>query len=157
ALPSLTGLQSFEAFARLGGMTAAAAELNVTHGAVSRQVRALEARLGVAMVVGPRHDLRLTEAGQRLATALTSAFDQVAAALPGAGPDQELVLSCLGTLAMKWLIPRLPRFLDQHPGLRVRIVESYAPVDFSAGVHAAIRIHAGRAPEGLKVRPFMAH
>lgn len=157
ALPSLTGLQSFEAFARLGGMTAAAAELHVTHGAVSRQVRTLEARLGVALVVGPRHALRLTEAGQRLAAALTSAFDQVAAALPGAGPDRELVLSCLGTLAMKWLIPRLPRFLDQHPGLRVRILESYAPVDFSAGVHAAIRIHSGRPPEGIRVRPFMAH
>ena len=157
ALPSLTGLQSFEAFARLGGMTAAAQELHVTHGAVSRQVRTLENRLGVALVVGPRHDLKLTEAGQCLALALTSAFDQIAAALPGAGPDQELVVSCLGTLAMKWLIPRLPRFLDQHPGLRVRILESYAAVDFSAGVHAAIRIHDGRAPEGIRVRPFMAH
>jgi DNA-binding transcriptional LysR family regulator len=139
-------------------MTIAAAELHVTHGAVSRQVRGLETRLGVRLVVGPRHALRLTEAGARLAAALTSAFDLIGAALPGAGPEQELVVSCLGTLAMKWLIPRLPRFLDQHPGVRVRILESYDPVDFSTGgVHAAIRILRDRPAEGISVKPFMTH
>jgi LysR family glycine cleavage system transcriptional activator len=157
-LPPLTGLSSFEAFARLGAMTTAAAELNVTHGAVSRQVRALEARLGVRLVVGPRHELRLTDAGQRLAAGLTSAFDMISAALPGAGPELELVLSCPGTLAMKWLIPRLPRFLDRRPGVRVRILESHQPVDFSAGgAHAAIRIQRTRPPEGVTAAPFMAH
>lgn len=157
-LPALTGLASFEAFARLGAMTTAAAELNVTHGAVSRQVRALEARLGVRLVVGPRHDLRLTDAGRRLAAALTSGFDMIAAALPGAGPELELVLSCPGTLAMKWLIPRLPRFLDARPGLRVRILESHQPVDFSVGgAHAAIRILRARPPEGVTAAPFMGH
>jgi DNA-binding transcriptional LysR family regulator len=63
SLPSLTGLRAFEAFARLGSMTAAAGELCVTHGAVSRQVHALEARLGVDLVAGARHELRLTDAG----------------------------------------------------------------------------------------------
>lgn len=158
SLPPLTGLSSFEAFARLDAMTTAAAELNVTHGAVSRQVRALETRLGVRLVVGPRHDLRLTDAGQRLAAALTSAFDMIGAALPGAGPELELVLSCPGTLAMKWLIPRLPGFLDQRPGVRVRILESHEPAGFSiGGAHAAIRIHRTRPPEGVTAAPFMAH
>jgi LysR family glycine cleavage system transcriptional activator len=157
SLPPLTGLSSFEAFARLGAMTTAAAELNVTHGAVSRQVRALEARLGVRLVVGPRHDLRLTESGQRLAGALSSAFDMISAALPGAGPELELVLSCPGTLAMKWLIPRLPSFLDRRPGVRVRILESHDPVDFNGGAHAAIRILRHRPPEGVSAAPFMAH
>lgn len=157
-LPSLTGLRAFEAFARRGSMTAAAGELCVTHGAVSRQVHALEARLGVRLVAGARHELRLTDAGRRLAEALTPAFDMVAAALPGASPDAELVVSCLGTLAMKWLIPRLPAFHARHPGVRVRIVESHAPVDFSrGGLHAAIRIEHGRAPDGVRVTPFMAH
>lgn len=157
-LPPLTSLRSFEAFARTRSMTAAGEELNITHGAVSRQVRALEAQLGAHLVVGPRHALQLTEAGQRLATALTAAFDAIAAALPGSGPEQELVLSCPGTLAMKWLIPRLPRFLDQHPGVLVRILESHDPVDFSqGGAHAAIRILRGRPPEGVSAVPFMAH
>ncbi|RAK57123.1 LysR substrate-binding domain-containing protein [Phenylobacterium deserti] len=155
-LPSLTGLRAFEAFARLGSMTGAASELCITHGAVSRQVRALEVRLGVRLVVGPRHDLVLTDAGRQLAAALTPAFDMVAAALPGAGPDRELVVSCLGTLAMKWLIPRLPDFHERHPGVRVRILESHAPVDFSqGGLHAAIRIEHSRPAEGIRSTPFM--
>jgi DNA-binding transcriptional LysR family regulator len=157
ALPALTGLRAFEAFARTGSMTKAAAELNVTHGAVSRQVRALEQRLGAPLVVGPRHDLRLTEAGQRLATALTAAFAQIAAALPGAEDQPVLVVSCLGTLAMNWLIPRLGGFVDQHPGLQVRIIESHAPADFGQGIHAAIRILDGRAPQGVRAVPFMRH
>jgi DNA-binding transcriptional LysR family regulator len=157
-LPSLTGLRAFEAFARLGSMVAAADELCITHGAVSRQVRGLEARLGVRLVVGPRHDLALTDAGRQLARALSPAFDMIAAALPGSGADQELVVSCLGTLAMKWLIPRLAGFVDAHPGVRVRIIESNAPVDFSqGGLHAAIRIEEGPPPAAVQVTPFMAH
>ncbi len=157
-LPALTGLRAFEAFARLGSMTGAGAELCVTHGAVSRQVHALEAQLGVRLVEGPRHQLALTEAGRRLAAALSRAFDQIAEALPGAGGRRELAVACFGTLAMKWLIPRLPGFLEQHPDLDVRIVESHAPVDFSqGGLHAAIHMEDGARAEGLQRRPFMAH
>lgn len=157
-LPSLTGLRAFEAFARLGSMTAAGAELCITHGAVSRQVHALEAQLGVRLVAGPRHELRLTEAGRTLAGALTPALDMIAGGLPGAGPDTELVISCLGTFAMKWLIPRLPRFLERQPGVRVRIVESHSAADFSqGGLHAAIRIERDPTPEGVRATPFMAH
>ena len=157
-LPPLTGLRAFEAFARIGSMTVAAEELCVTHGAVSRQVRGLEDQLGVRLVEGARHALRLTPAGRELAAALSSAFDLIAAALPGSGPVQELTVSCLGTLAMKWLIPRLPDFLDAHPGLSVRIVESYGPVDFSqGGLHAAIRIVEPDARTGADETVFMDH
>jgi len=156
ALPPLSALRAFEAFARVGSMTLAAEELLVTHGAVSRQVRGLEDHLGVALVAGPRHQLRLTEAGRELAAGLSSAFDLIAGALPGAGPAKELVVNCLGTLAMKWLIPRLSGFLDSHPGARVRIIEDHGPVDFSSGAHAAIRFHDGsRSP--FRVTPFMDH
>jgi DNA-binding transcriptional LysR family regulator len=157
ALPSLTGLRAFEAFARSGSMTVAADELCVTHGAISRQVRALELRLGLALTSGPKHQLKLTPAGAEMAAALTTAFDVIGAALPGAGPTQELVVSCLGTLAMKWLIPRLPEFLDAHRGVTVRILESHAPVDFNQGVHGAIRISDCPWPAGTKVMPFMEH
>jgi LysR family glycine cleavage system transcriptional activator len=156
-LPPMTGLRAFEAFARAGSMTLAAEDLLVTHGAVSRPVRGLEAHLGVALVSGPRHQLRLTDAGRELAAGLSSAFDLIAGALPGAGPTRELVVSCLGTLAMKWLIPRLSGFLDGHPGWRVRIVEDHGPVDFSqGGIHAAIRInHGERGP--YRTTAFMEH
>jgi len=142
-LPPLTALRAFEAFARRGRMTLAADELCVTHGAVSRQIRSLEESLGVDLTEGPRHRLTLTEAGQRLATALSSAFDQVEHAVADlkTAAHVELHLSCVGTLAIRWLIPRLPAFHARHPAVRVRVTESYAPVDFARErFDAAIRV-----------------
>ena len=63
----LNGLRAFEVFARHGRMTLAADELCVTHGAVSRQIKSLEAALGVDLTEGPRNALRLTNAGRQLA------------------------------------------------------------------------------------------
>lgn len=157
-LPSLKGLRAFEAFARTGSMTRAAEELLVTHGAVSRQVKALEQQLGARLVTGPRHRLTLTAAGRQLALSLGAAFDMIAAALPGAEDTQELVVSCIGALAMKWLIPRLPRFVEAHPSVRVRIVESHEPVDFSqGGLHAAIRLQRGPPDPGVRALAFLDH
>jgi LysR family glycine cleavage system transcriptional activator len=157
-IPSLTGLRAFEAFAHHGAMTLAAEDLGVTHGAVSRQIRALEDRLGARLVTGPRHRLALTGAGRRLAAALSPAFDMIASALPGGAEDYELVISCLGTFAMKWLIPRLPRFLEARAGLRVSIAESHLPVDFSSGgLHGAIRIVGAGPSAGVRIQPFMDH
>ena len=77
SLPPLTALRAFEAFGRLGQMTAAADELCVTHGAISRQIRGLERDFGLRLTVGPRHRLKLTDEGLRLAASLTDALDQV--------------------------------------------------------------------------------
>ncbi len=122
-LPSLNALRTFEATARLGRMTAAAQELCVTHGAVSRQVRALQEELGVALFEGPKHALQLTPAGQALLPALTQAFDQIAAtvAVLSRSKEQVLNVSCLSTFTMRWLIPRLHRFHETHPGIDVRL------------------------------------
>jgi len=161
-LPSLNALRAFEAFGRHGRMTLAADELCVTHGAVSRQIRQLEEHLGVALTEGPRTRLRMTEAGLKLAQALSPAFDQIEAAVPRpvqAGP-KPLVVSCLPTFAMKWLIPRLPGFQAAHPDIPVRVAESNGPFDFKAdGVDLAIRM---RSPDTVVtydsvVTPFMEH
>ncbi|MFN7109945.1 MAG: LysR family transcriptional regulator, partial [Brevundimonas sp.] len=113
APPPLNALRTFEAFARHGSMTRAAAELCVTHGAVSRQIAALQTSLGVVLVSGPRHALVLTEAGAQLAERLTPAFGAIADAVQTTrhGAAREIEISCLGTFALKWLIPRLPGFL----------------------------------------------
>jgi DNA-binding transcriptional LysR family regulator len=156
-LPSLSALRAFEAFARTGGMTAAAAELGVTHGAVSRSVRALEQQLGARLVTGPRHRLELTGAGRALAGATGAALDLIACALPGADQASELVVSCYGAFAMKWLIPRLPSFLGRRAGANVRIVEEHGPVDFGrGGLHAAIRLE-DQAPPGVRKLAFLPH
>jgi len=159
APPPLNALRAFEAFARHGGMTAAAAELCVTHGAVSRQVAALQDHLGVALVVGPRHRLTLTPAGAELAAGLTGAFATIADAVEAARRDErrEIEISCLGTFALKWLIPRLSGFMALHPEIRVRISESYAAVDFAKSrIDGAIRIlNPGPTPARQETTPFL--
>ena len=132
APPPLNALRTFEAFARHRSMTRAADELCVTHGAVSRQVAALQASMGVPLVTGPRHALTLTEAGAQLAERLTQGFGLIDDAVLAArhGQSREIEISCLGTVALKWLIPRLQGFLDAHPDVRVRLSESYRRVDF---------------------------
>ncbi|MBO9560889.1 MAG: LysR family transcriptional regulator [Caulobacter sp.] len=162
SLPPLNALRAFEAFGRRGRMTLAADELCVTHGAISRQIRQLEDHLGVALTEGPRNNLALTEAGATLAQALSQALDQIEAALPrpaGSG-DGTLVVSCLPTFAMKWLIPRLPGFVAAHPDIQARIVESNGPFDFRAdGVDLAIRMRLPDAPPSADadVTPFLKH
>ena len=139
-------------------MTRAAEELCVTHGAVSRQIKALERQLGTRLLAGPKHDLTLTPAGRELAASLGPALDMIAASLPGASVDQELVVSCLSTFAMKWLIPRLPRFLERHDGARVRIVEDRGAAEFGqGGAHAVIRLWRGPPAPGVKATPFLDH
>lgn len=124
ALPSLNALRAFEAMARTGSATLAGAELNVTHSAVSRQVKALEAQMGVRLFEGPRHALSLTRAGRDLLPGLTAAFDGVAAAVASArGEGQDLHVAVNASLSVKWLIPRLADFGRLHPEVRVHLVE----------------------------------
>lgn len=144
-LPPLSSLRAFEAFARNGRMIAAADELAVTHGAISRQIKQLEAWLGQPLIEGPKSRLRLTAAGHRLGEVLDQVFDDIESALPKQRRPRQapLRVSCLGTFAMKWLIPRLPGFYNAYPDTAVEVSESYAPVDFAAGDYdVAIRMIA---------------
>ena len=155
ALP-LNALRAFESAARLGSMTLAAGELGVTHGAISRQIKALEAALGLRLLEGPRNRQGLTPAAQSLLPVLTTAFDSVEAAVNRVAGRERRVLdvSCLGTLTMRWLIPRLFRFQTLHPGIEVRLTSDDGPVDFRRqGLDVAIRV--GRGPwEAAKVLPL---
>ena len=154
----LTALRAFEAFARLGKMSLAADELCVTHGAVSRQVRSLEALSGVKLTQGPRNALKLTDAGDRMARSLGRTFDELEATFREvrAGGERDLHISCVGTLAMKWLIPRLSGFHALHPDLSIRVTEAYGPVDFTREpFDAAIRLAETVAGADLTATPFL--
>ena len=160
ALPSLNALRAFEAFSRHGRMSAAADELCVTHGAVSRHIRQLEAGLDARLVDGPKTALRLTPEGARLAASLTGALDQIAAAVAAARAQapQSIEVSCVGTLAMRWLIPRLPGFVALHPHVRVGLSESHAHVDFRRDrVDLAIRMAEDMASDDAEKTPFLDH
>lgn len=154
----LTALRAFEAFGRHGKMSLAADELCVTHGAVSRQVRALEAHLGVRLTQGPRNALKLTDAGDRLARSLGRTFDEIEATFLDvrASGDRDLHVSCVGTLAMKWLIPRLAGFNARHLDIKIRVTEAYGPVDFAREpFDAAIRLGENPAIDGTTATPFL--
>jgi DNA-binding transcriptional LysR family regulator len=141
ALPSLNALRAFEAMARTGRATLAAEELNVTHSAVSRQVKSLEAALGVRLFQGPKHRLTLTPAGQELLPALTGAFDQIAAGLRRLRSDgEDLHLAVNASLAVKWLIPRLGDFAARHPEIRLHLEELPSQATAHRGAEAIVRI-----------------
>lgn len=150
-LPSLNALRAFEAMARTGRATLAAEELSVTHSAVSRQVKALEAALGVRLFQGPKHRLTLTPAGQELLPALTGAFDQIATAVRRLKSDgEDLHLAVNASLSVKWLIPRLGDFAAQHPDIRLHLEELPSQATSHRGAQAVVRIApASRLAEPL--------
>jgi DNA-binding transcriptional LysR family regulator len=151
ALPSLNALRAFEAMARTGSATLAGAELNVTHSAVSRQVKALEAQMGVRLFEGPRHALTLTRAGRDLLPGLTAAFDGVAAAVARARSEgQDLHVAVNASLSVKWLIPRLADFGRLHPEIRVHLVELAPHAVSHRGADVVLRLLDPERIETLK-------
>ncbi|MEL5511890.1 LysR family transcriptional regulator [Serratia bockelmannii] len=138
----LGGLRCFEAAARLESFTQAAQGLNLTHGAISRAVRALEEELGVALFERRHRRVLLTAAGRKLFQATQQAFgilDHTALELRQQALDAPLVLSCEPTLLMRWLIPRLPAFQQAHPDINLQLVAGGGPFSFHDGITAAIR------------------
>ncbi|AMO74749.1 LysR substrate-binding domain-containing protein [Pseudomonas citronellolis] len=152
AYPPLSALRSFEAVARLGSVTQAAAELHVTHSAVSQQVRQLEELLGVTLLQREGRGLRLSEEGRLYALQVRRALRDIAEAtrLARARPSEgELVVAVLPSFAQQWLLPRLPGFRQRHPEYRLRLLASLEVIDLRQGLaDVAIRIGQGHW-EGL--------
>jgi DNA-binding transcriptional LysR family regulator len=140
-LPSLNALRAFESMARTGRVTLAAEELHVTHSAVSRQVKALEAALGVRLFMGPKNRLELTAAGRELLPALTEAFDQIAGAVRRVRVGgEDLHVAVNASLSVKWLIPRLAGFQAAYPDIRLHLSELAAHATAHRGAQAVVRI-----------------
>ncbi len=158
ALPSLNALRAFEAMARTRSATLAGAELNVTHSAVSRQVKALESQMGVRLFEGPRHALKLTPAGRDLLPGLTAAFDGIAAAVAGArGEGQDLHVAVNASLSVKWLIPRLADFGRLHPEVRVHLVELAPHAVSHRGADVVLRLLDAQQITTLNVEVVIAN
>ncbi len=142
-LPPLNPLRAFEAAARLGSLTLAAAELGVSPVAVGRQVRVLEAHLGVALFHRRHRAIAPTRAGQVLCAGATEALDLLAAATRRAtarARGEVLTIQSYTTFSQRWLIPRLPIFQRAFPAITLRLTAASGPVDFGSGeIDAAIR------------------
>ena len=143
ALPPLNTLLPFEATVRHASMTAAAQELHVTHGAVSRQVQNLERSLGVSLFERQTRALRPTPQARQLAAVVRDALDQIDAAarqIAQRTPEGPLALSCEPTLLMRWLIPRLPDLAMNVPDVTVHLSAGGGPVFFERdSIDLAIR------------------
>jgi len=122
-LPSLTGLAIFEAAARHLSFKLAAAELNVTPGAVSKQIKAIEDELGVPLFLrGVNAGVSLTPAGEDLYGVLSSSFSraaEVVRTIKRGDPSKNVTFACSDAFATMWLIPRMPDFWERHPDIAV--------------------------------------
>lgn len=133
-LPSLNGLKAFESAARHESFTRAAAELFVTPGAVSQQVKGLEDELGLKLFTRARQRLHLTEAGRGYLEVVRDAMDRLAEGterLRARATAGVLNVTTSPNFAAKWLVHRLGRFAVRHPEIDLRVSASLQHVDFA--------------------------
>ncbi|MBP6562801.1 MAG: LysR family transcriptional regulator [Neisseriaceae bacterium] len=142
--PSLHALRFFHQVTLSGSLVAASTQLHVTHGAISKQIKQLEAELGVALFYRQHRQLILTPAGMALQHTcaqvfplLNDCFDRISLSA-----RKDLVISCEPTLAMKWLIPRLADVKAAYPDLGLVILAAGGPLNFQQqGIDVALRRH----------------
>lgn len=150
---SLAGIFAFEAAGRHSSFTLAAAELGVTQAAVSKQVAALEAELGRRLFERLHREVRLTADGRRLFAAVSGGLSEISTALAEMrkGPAAQVVtLAVTTTMSHFWILPRLPRFRQAHPDIRVRVISQDVPFDIAGGkADLAIRFGDGNWDDGM--------
>lgn len=123
--PPLRAIQAFEAFGRCGSVTAAANELGVSVGAVSQQIRKAEEVLGLSLLERRGRNVALTSWGRTYHAAISSGFDQIRDAqhiVERARSESALTISCLPSLASKWIAPKLLDWQIGHAGATVRLI-----------------------------------
>jgi LysR family transcriptional regulator, glycine cleavage system transcriptional activator len=155
-MPPLAALRAFDAAARHLSFTAAARELCVTQGAVSRQIRQLESFLRKRLFLRLTRHVELTAFGEEYFRAVGGALDELEHATDRllAHGHTLITLSVLPTLAANWLMPRLALFAQTHPMIEVRMTTSIDPADLhSGGVDLAIRVGALPGKHYEKYRP----
>ncbi len=133
SVPPLNALRAFEAAARTGSFKEAALELHVSQSAVSHQIKHLEKYLEVKLFDRSTRAVVLTEAGRTYLPFLQQAFDAIsdgARLLTRVTREDILTVHLYSTFAVRWLVSRLHRFQDRHPGLQVRLITSQLDTDF---------------------------
>ncbi|SPH23663.1 Glycine cleavage system transcriptional activator [Defluviimonas aquaemixtae] len=150
-LPSISLLTAFESVVRTGSTLAAARDLNLTQGAVSRLIQNLEAQLGVTLFLRERRRLVPTDHALAYARDVVKALDLISRGsmrVRSSTGGGTLSLAILPTFGTRWLAPRLPRFLAEHPGITINLGTRLKPFDFDeegfdAAIHFGERNWAG--------------
>lgn len=153
--PSLTSLRAFAAAAEYRNLTKAAAALNVTHSAVSQQIRGLEQHLDTRLVTRTRHGISLTSQGEFLAAGLLEVFakmESLTESVSSVEAVRPLVVSATPMFSSAFLMPRLSTFIEEHPHIELRIDSTIQAVDLRpGGIDLAIRYGTGKW-SGLKAQ-----
>ncbi|MGV8938548.1 MAG: LysR substrate-binding domain-containing protein [Allorhizobium sp.] len=156
-LPPLRSIGVFYQLGRLNSVSKAADYLGVTSSAVSQQIRSLEEQLGTTLVRKVGREVRLTETGERYFEMIAENIEHIWEAtrqITGARSIELLNIRATPSISTKWLLPRLPRFVDENAGLDMRLDGSNEPVDFTRdNVDIEIRHGEGRWP-GMHVQPL---
>lgn len=147
-LPPLNAVRAFEAAARLQSFALAARELHVTPGAVSRQIKLLEATLGTQLFTRANRQVRLTPDATEYFKVVTDVLDRLGnatRAVRSQGRERPLRVMCAAIVAMRWLFPRLPHLQASHPHLRLDLTTALttAHSDFDRA-DVVIRVGSGR-------------
>ena len=139
----LRALQAFDLAATQSNLSKAADLLGVTHGAVSRQIKQLEQYLGVSLLHRLPNGVEMTEVGAQLHVATREAFSALELGIQGikrARHRRSVTISLSSSLAIKWLVPKLPAFRAEHPGIALYLDTDDEMVDFGqSDVDIALR------------------
>lgn len=157
-LPSIPSLLALEAVDRLGSASAAAEDLALTQSAVSRQLKQLEAQMGVDLIARGEVRMQLTPAGAGFAEearAILSRLAQASVKLRANPDGGSLNLSILPSFGLHWLAPRLKDFVAAHPGITVNLQTHNLPFGFDAGTAQAAVHYGGRDWPGVDYLPLM--
>ena len=142
-LRHLRALQAFDETATHSSLTKAADALNVTHGAISRQIKLLELHLGVTLFHRRPNGVELTKAGERLYQSTRGAFSALQLGVMDVKRlhhRQSITVSLSTSLALKWLVPLLSSFQQEHPGIALLLDTNDAFADFdTTEVDVALR------------------
>jgi LysR family glycine cleavage system transcriptional activator len=157
-IPPMQALRAFEAAARFGSLSKAADALALTHGAISHQIKSLEATLDVRLVERAGRGIRITDDGMRLAARVRAALADIADALREASErksGRQLRVSVTPSFAARWLLPRLGSFIARHPDVDLDVRAGSALVDFQRDdVDVAVRWGYGDWP-GVKAEELL--
>jgi LysR family glycine cleavage system transcriptional activator len=154
-LPSIQTLRAFEAAARHGSYSDAAAELNVTHGAISHRIRELEVRLGVSLFKRAGRNMMPTREAVTLLAQVRQAITLLKIAFPEPlkRGSSKLVVGVHPAFATRWLVPRMGDFTTSFPRVPIEVRSTADLGDFLApGIDIAIRYGAGSWPNAVSER-----
>jgi LysR family glycine cleavage system transcriptional activator len=159
-LPPLNALRAFEAAGRLGSFKEAAAELHVTHGAVSQHVRALEEWLGASLFERHNRRVALTPAAKAYLAEIGPLFEQLSQATARYGfPEtvsRTLSVNAPATFTLRWLVPRLATFRAAHPDVDVKVETSNESLESLREIYDVVVRGGPDTFYGYSMRPFLS-